>query len=255
MDSSLYASFFPPVSGKQCVVYKCVVEDGVERFDEWLSEACDSHGHSAYTFVGAASSANSIQGLSLQAAGERAKLKGGCAFGCVCIPERHTKKGNEDINMMKKMDFGAEWFITQGIFSAEPLIKLINDYGELCKKHNRTAKKVVLTFAPCGRPKTMTFIKWLGMDVPADVEARIFAAENPVNESVVLLVQILERILDQTGGSGVPLGINVESLSIFKEEINAAHELFQRLQVKEQTPSNIFFYLTSDKFSCSMLMP
>ena len=28
---------------------------------------------------------------------------------------------------------------------------------------------------------------------------------------------------------GVPLGLNVESLSIFKEEINGAHELFQVL--------------------------
>jgi hypothetical protein len=33
----------------------------------------------------------------------------------------------------------------------------------------------------------------------------------------------------------VPLGINVESLSIFKEEIDAAHTLFQQLQVPTQT--------------------
>jgi hypothetical protein len=36
----------------------------------------------------------------------------------------------------------------------------------------------------------------------------------------------------QTAGSGVPLGINVESLSIFREEIDAAHTLFQKLQVR-----------------------
>ena len=30
----------------------------------------------------------------------------------------------------------------------------------------------------------------------------------------------------------MPLGINVESLSIFKEEIDAAHTLFQKLQVR-----------------------
>jgi hypothetical protein len=52
-----------------------------------------------------------------------------------------------------------------------------------------------------------------------------------VNESTQLLCEVLQEILLQTGGSGVPLGINVESLSIYKEEIDAAHELFQKLQV------------------------
>ena len=36
-------------------------------------------------------------------------------------------------------------------------------------------KKVVLTFAPCGRSKTMTFAKWLGIDVPPEVESRLRA--------------------------------------------------------------------------------
>ena len=42
----------------------------------------------------------------------------------------------------------------------------------------------------------------------------------------------IKEVLLQTAGSGVPLGINVESLSIFKEEIDGAHELFQKLQVR-----------------------
>ena len=44
------------------------------------------------------------------------------------------------------------------------------------------------------------------------------------------LAELLEQILSATAGSGVPLGINVESVSIFREEIDAAHELFRRLQ-------------------------
>ncbi len=76
----------------------------------------------------------------------------------------------------------------------------------------------------------MTFIKWLGMYVPVDIEQRIFASENPVQESVKILCELLIEVLAATGGSGVPLGVNVESLSIFKEEIDAAHDLFQTLQ-------------------------
>jgi sRNA-binding carbon storage regulator CsrA len=109
-------------------------------------------------------------------------------------------------------------------------VSLLNSYGDLCRQKKVVPKKVVLTFAPCGREKTMTFIKWLGMHVPAEVESRILSSADPVQESVKVLTEVLVTVLAQTGGSGVPLGINVESLSIFREEIDAAHALFQKLQ-------------------------
>jgi 5,10-methylenetetrahydrofolate reductase len=230
MDASTYASYFTPVSGKQCVVYKCVVEENMESFSNWLDTACNTHGHNAFTLVGAPTSSRTYQGPSLLAAGRHLKQRGGADFGCVCIAERHTKKGNEDVNMMNKSKAGAEWFITQGIFNAGPLIKLLNDYGALCRKEGMVPRKVVLTFAPCGRAKTMTFIKWLGMSVPEEVEKRILEAESPVTESIKILQGLLVTILENTGGCGVPLGLNVESLSIFKDEIEASHVLFQTLQ-------------------------
>lgn len=231
MDASLYATFFPPLSGKQCVVYKCGANESPEDFQRWLDMATDEHGHRAYNLVGAATSKNGVPGLSLSDAASLIKSKRGIAFGCVCIPERHTTKGNEDLNMIRKVDAGAEWFITQGIFNAFPVIKLIHEYGELCVAKGMVPKKVILTFAPCGRAKTMTFIKWLGMNVPEEVEKRILESPSPVKESMKFLQEVLKEILLKTAGSGVPIGVNVESLSIFKEEIDAAHELFQSLQV------------------------
>eukprot|EP01038_Epipyxis_sp_PR26KG_P009676 gene9676-13028_t len=230
MDPAIYASFFPTFSNKECVVYKSVVESSVEEFDKWVGNAIEVLGHSAFTLVGAPSSDVKYTGPTLQQAAERASLRDDCKIGCVAIPERHTTKKNEHLNMMRKSKFGAEWFITQGIFAAEPIIKLLNDYGSSCREQGLVPKKVVLTFAPCGRAKTMTFVKWLGMFVPQDVEDRLFASENPVKESVLILCEILKTILEQTAGSGVPIGINVESLSIFREEIDAASELFQKLQ-------------------------
>ena len=91
-------------------------------------------------------------------------------------------------------------------------------------------RKVVLTFAPCGRAKTMVFLKWLGVRVPPDAEARILGADSPVDESVALLCEILKQILDETRGCGVPLGVSVESVSIFKKEIEAVHDLFRKTQ-------------------------
>jgi len=47
MDAALYGSFFPPLTGKQCVVYKCAVEENSDCFSKWLDEAVDGHGHLA----------------------------------------------------------------------------------------------------------------------------------------------------------------------------------------------------------------
>eukprot|EP01033_Poteriospumella_lacustris_P002524 gene2524-1829_t len=233
MDPSLYASFFPAISGKECVVYKCVVEDSSEAFDQWLDRAIYEHGHRAFNLVGAASSsAQKAHGVSLVDAGNKTTERNDSKFGCVCIPERHTTKGNEHSNLIRKSEIGAEWFITQGIFDPDALIKLMHDYSDLCKEKGVLPKKMILTFAPCGRPKTMTFIKWLGMQVPAEIEERIFASANPVQESIKIHCEILARVLEATATTGIPLGINVESLSIFKEEIDAAHDLFQKLQAQ-----------------------
>jgi hypothetical protein len=231
IDPSLYASFFPAVSGKQCIIYKSTVNSSRVQFEDWLNVAVDRYGQEAFNLVGAASSKDMSLGLSLEDAARIVTAKGGCKFGCVCIPERQTLKGNEHLNMIRKMNYGAEWFITQGIFASDPLIKLVNVYGNECRSRGLKPKKVILTFAPCGRPKTMAFVKWLGMCVPEAVEAQIFASENPVSESVMLLCELFTQIIAATRDSGVPFGVNVESLSIFKEEIDAAHELFQRLQV------------------------
>lgn len=68
------------------------------------------------------------------------------------------------------------------------------------------------------------------MNVPADTEKAILEAANPVMTSVELLCDMCAKILLETKASGVPLGISVESVSIFREEIDATHELFRRTQ-------------------------
>lgn len=230
LPASWYASLFPEVAGKQCVVYKAVMEDTEEHFNSWLDISTGEHGNVAFNLVGGASSSVDYAGPSLPRAASIMKQRAPSAdFGCVCIAERHGKR-NEALSMVNKSDWGAEWFISQGVYTPGPMIKLLNDYGELCRNRGMVPKKVVITFTPCGRAKTMTFIKWLGMLVPKEIEDRILEADSPINESVKVLCEILSTILEQTAGSGVPLGINVESLSIFREEIDAAHSLFQKLQ-------------------------
>jgi hypothetical protein len=160
-------------------------------------------------------------------------------FGCVCIAERHTLEAaqsrgksypTEHANMIRKQKAGCEWFISQAVYDPEPTIRLLKDYAALCREQGIAPRKVVLTFAPVSRAKTIQFIKWLGVKVPLDAEKTILEAEKPVDASVHLCCDILRTILSECVGVGVPLGISCESISIYKAEIDGVHELFKRLQ-------------------------
>lgn len=230
-DPGLYAASLKRASkGIESVVYKCVAETkSEEEFATWLEAT--TRATTAYNLVGGASSSQEYSGPTIARAAEMMHdIDRGCAFGGVTIAERHAKKGNEHETLCAKMEAGAEWFISQAIYDADATIKLINDYGAECAKRGVKAKKIILTFAPCGRAKTMEFIKWLGVSVPEAVERAILDAADPVATSVSMLVAMCQRIIEETKQSRVPLGVSVESVSIFKNEIQAAHDLFRLTQ-------------------------
>lgn len=236
MDSSRYAALLSRKTGKNCIVYKCVAD---KEFDKWLNRAFTEHGHHAINLVGRASSQGEYQGPTITEAMEKVSAQPQVKFGCVCIAERHTFEAakargkdypTEHQNMVRKQRAGAEWFISQAVYDPEPTIRLLKDYAASCRELGIVPRKVILTFCPVSRKKTMNFIKWLGVKVPAETEARILEAESSVDTSVELLCDILKTILTECSGIGVPLGISCESVSIFKVEIDAVHELFRRLQ-------------------------
>lgn len=235
LDPVEFASIFPRESGKSVVVYKVPVESKVAEFDSWLAQASISYGHRTFNLVGPASAADGATRVSLAQAAERLVADPDLAFGCVTIAERHLKKGTEHLNILRKTALGARWFISQAVYDAEATVRLLNDYATECRKRGEAPRKIILTFAPAGRPKTLQFCKWLGINVPEAVETRVLtkaaiSKEAAVAESVDICCELLKQILKQTEGCGVPLGVSVESVSGFKEEIDGAFELFRRLQ-------------------------
>ena len=99
-----------------------------------------------------------------------------------------------------------------------------------CRGAGITPKRVILTFAPCGREKTLGFLRWLGVNVSADTERAILGAPNPLARSIGICRDNLRRILDGAYASHIPLGINVESVSINRDEIDASIDLFHALR-------------------------
>ena len=237
MDSSEYAALLSRSSGKPCVVYKCIAD---AKFEEWIDRASTEHGHSAINLVGRPSASQSYEGPTMAEAMQIASTKEQrTKFGCVCIAERHTmeaaaargkKYPTEHLNMLKKQKAGARWFVSQAVYDAEPTIRLLTDYAAECRKAGLAPRKVLLTFCPVSRPKTMQFVKWLGVRVPDETETNILQSDKPVDSSIDVLCTLLRTILQETSGIGVPLGISCESVSIYKAEIDGVHELFRRLQ-------------------------
>lgn len=238
MDPSAHAALLARSSGRECLVYKCVADPD---FDGWLERAQNNHGHSAINVVGRATSSEGVTyaGPTIAEAMETVNRCPAMHFGSVCIAERHTLEAaesrgksypTEHLNMLRKQRAGAEWFVSQAVYDAEPTVRLLRDYAAVCKREGVSPRKVVLTFAPVSRAKTMNFIKWLGVRVPKEAEELILNADKPVDRSVEFLCDILRGILAECVGIGVPLGVSCESVSIFKSEIDGCHALFRKLQ-------------------------
>jgi len=92
-----------------------------------------------------------------------------------------------------------------------------------------TPRQVVLTFVPCGRVKTLEFIRWLGITMDNDTAAAILADAVPVRKSISICRDHLRAILSQDYARKIPLGLNVETVSIYKDEIDASVELYHAL--------------------------
>jgi hypothetical protein len=90
-------------------------------------------------------------------------------------------------------------------------------------------RRIVLSFAPAGREKTLQFLRWLGVRVPEDTARSILGAAQPLARSIAICRDNLRRILEQPYAREVPLGVSVESVAINKDEIDASVDLFHVL--------------------------
>jgi regulator of protease activity HflC (stomatin/prohibitin superfamily) len=92
----------------------------------------------------------------------------------------------------------------------------------------------MLTFAPCGSVKTLAFMKWLGISVPRWLENELRHATDPLEQSLRLCTQIFDELSSFAREKRLPLGVNVESVSIRKAEIDASVALFEQLRTIAQ---------------------
>jgi hypothetical protein len=150
-------------------------------------------------------------------------------IGGVVIAERHNDERSEAARLLAKAVEGCRYFISQTVYHAEPTQRLLRDYLRDCRGAGLEPRRVVLTFAPCGRPKTLAFLRWLGVNVAPETERTLFGAANPLAKSIEICRDNLRRIVEQPYAAHIPLGVNVESVSINRDEIDASIDLFHAL--------------------------
>lgn len=230
LDPRVYSKILRQQARRDVITYKSVAQRDAAEFSQWLSETKDEFQLDNLVLVGSPSSNGTIK-LSLPDAYQQlAEHQASFYLGGVAIAERHASKGNEHERLIEKSRQGCQFFITQAVYNAQATIDLLTSYARSCKQQNLTPQRIILTFTPCGGEQTLEFMHWLGISVPQASKYRILDAENPLNESIKICRDNLQQILLHCANLDIPLGLNVESLTNRREEIDASIRLFRLLK-------------------------
>ncbi|GGO92073.1 hypothetical protein GCM10011584_27650 [Nocardioides phosphati] len=209
------------------VVYRAVGKYDAGSLERWVSD--QDPGRTLSVLVGAASS-DSRPPLALGEAQELATTTNpDLLLGGVAIPERHTRRGNEHERLLAKQAAGCRFFVTQVVYDVNAAKNLVSDYAYACRDAGIAPVPVVFTFSVCGSMKTLEFLRWLGVDVPRWIENDLRHAEDTLQASFEQALDAATELVAYCERLGVPYGLNVESVSIRKVEIDASVELARRL--------------------------
>lgn len=230
IDPRVYGRSLRAILGKPLITYKCIADMTEETWTPWLDESRREYGVRQLSLVGLPTARGRTSAIPLPRATRiAAEHPGDFLLGGVAIAERHTPEHSESARMRRKTAAGCRYFISQAVYSAAPTIGLLADYARECATAGERANRVVLTFVPCGRAKTLDFIRWLGVTIDDATAAAIIDDPAPLTRSIAICRDNLRAILDRVGDA-VPLGLNVESVSIYKDEIDASIELCHTLR-------------------------
>src|SRR6185436_645039 len=207
------------------IVYKALGNVDEAAWRAWLDE---SGGVRYLSIVGRPAAGKYALPLS-RAIRLAAAHAAGYTIGGVVIAERHTAERSEAARLLAKGIEGCGYFISQTVYHAPPTERLLADYLRDCRGAGVAPRRIVLSFAPVGRDKTLAFLRWLGVNVAPETEREILGAARPLSQSIRICRDNLRRILDGKYAAQIPLGVNVESVSINRDEIDASVDLFHAL--------------------------
>lgn len=206
------------------IIYKSIANLTRQQFENWLL----TNSAIEYSVFVGASSRQQIEatGFSLKDAYElRKRLAGSVVLGGVAIPERHASKRDEHERLFAKAQQGCSFFVSQCVYSLNDAKNFLSDYYYATLEKGLDFSPILFTLSPCGSLKTLQFMEWLGIEVPRWLYNDLKNAKDILATSVNTCNNIATELLEYATKKSIPIGFNVESISIKKEEIDASLEL------------------------------
>lgn len=218
----------PFVYGETClnkvelpkIIYRCVGQYTRAQMIEWLKSTLGRDHYSV--FVGVSADDQNVK-IELSECYElRKQINPQLLLGGVVIPERHLQFNNEHLRVKWKNENGCSFFISQIVYHVEAAKNFLSDLYYLYRENNMEMVPIIFTLAPCGSLKTLEFIKWLGLSLPKWLENDLMKSQNILDKSVDMSIDIFRELLDYSIEKKIPIGCNVESLAIRRDEIEAS---------------------------------
>jgi len=212
------------------IVYRAVRKHTEDGLRSWLRDQDPTRALSV--FVGASSGEKAVATSLSRAYELRTEVRPDLPLGGVAIPERHARGGNEHLRLIAKQAAGCCFFVTQVVYDVNAAKDLVSDYRYECAAQNLEPVPIVFTFSVCGSMKTLEFLQWLGVDVPRWIANDLRHADDALDASYDQAVATAIELIAFCRRIGVPFGLNVESVSIRKVEIEASVRLAARLRAE-----------------------
>jgi len=209
------------------IVYRAVGKYPEDRLRSWLEEQDPSR--ALTVFVGSSSREKAVLTSLARAYELRKEVQPGLPLGGVAIAERHARQGDEHLRLIAKQAAGCSFFVTQIVYDVNAAKDLISDYHHECAAQNLEPAPIILSFSVCGSLKTLEFLQWLGVTVPRWIENELRHADDTLEASYEQAAATAVDLIAFCRRLGVPFGLNVESVSIRKVEIEASVRLAARL--------------------------
>lgn len=202
------------------IIYKSVGKYSKDELGSWINKNSKHIDYSV--FVGTPSN-KQVTNLSLSDAYRiNQNSNSSMRLGGITIPERHYKKNDEHVRLFNKIDKGCKFFISQCVYNINNAKNFLSDYYYSSIDYNRELLPIIFTLTPCGSIKTMEFMEWLGIDIPTWLKNDLMHSKNILSNSIDICKNIAEELLSYCQGKNIPIGFNIESVSIRKEEIEAS---------------------------------
>jgi hypothetical protein len=212
------------------IVYRAVSKYAPAELRTWLS--AQDPARLMTVLVGAPSSARAGRTSLAEAQALHREANPTMLLGGVAIPERHSRRDDEHLRLLAKQDAGCSFFVTQVVYDVNAAKNLVSDYHYECRARGTSPAPLVFTFSACGSMKTLNFLRWLGVDVPRWIENDLAHAADPLEASYQQALAIASELIDFCRTLEMPFGINVESVSIRRVEIEASVRLAEQLQMQ-----------------------